>query len=86
MGANKKVSPGLVVFLVVAALVGIFTVVRPDVVHRITTDAYPRDPLRRIKPLADFHRSSGAVTRIRLIGVLLLVLLAWVTSVIMKSQ
>lgn len=61
-------------------------VVRPDVVHKITADAYTRDPLRKIKPLADFHLRSGAITRIRLIGIVLLALLAWVTSVIIKNQ
>jgi hypothetical protein len=86
MAANEKVSAGLIVFLLMATAGAILAILRPHVIHRFTSEAYTRDPWRRIKPLADVHRGRNAVARIRLSGIVLLVIVVWVTSLIIKNQ
>ena len=82
----SKLAAGPVVFLIVATLAGIFAIARPENLHRMTVEAYTRGPLRRIKPLAEYHTSNHGVRRIRIGGFMILAIVAWVTILIVRNN
>ncbi len=84
--APPKVTAGLVAFLVLAAAAGVFAILRPEVLHKYTADAYTRGPLRKIKPLADWHRDKRQVGLIRIAGILVLAIVVWVTILIIRNR
>ena len=82
----SRLSTPLVVFLIVVTLAGLLAVARPDVVHRLTVEAYNRDPWRRIKPLAQWHQSKAQLWRIRLSGVALVAIVVWIAILVAQNQ